>query len=185
MKTSLPRIVMLGSTAVGKTSLINRIVSNKFDTMTPPTTGAGFFQYKSEGPNSREIQIWDTAGMERFRSLNSVYYHRAVGAILVFDLTNYESFKAIESWRQEFVSKTSPNTAMVLVGNKCDKVDDFEVEQTDIDSYVNEHGFKYFQASALTGENVTKCITELISMLPPAEDNVETTPIEAEKKSCC
>ena len=185
MKPTLPRIVMLGSAAVGKTSLINRMVYDKFDNLIPPTTGAGFFQYKSEGPNSREIQIWDTAGMERFRSLNSVYYHRAVGAILVFDLTNYETFQSLDSWRQEFISKTNPNTAIVLVGNKCDRASDVEVEQTDIDSYANEHGLKYFKASALTGENVKEMITELISMLPPAEDTVDTTPIENEKKGCC
>ena len=185
MKSSLPRIVMLGSTAVGKTSLINRIVHKKFDQMTQPTTGAGYFQYKSEGPNPREVAIWDTAGMERFRSLNSVYYQRAVGAILVFDLTNYESFQALESWRQEFVSKTNPNTAIVLVGNKCDRVDDIEVEQNEIDAYVQEHGFKYFRASALTGENVEQLINDLIEMLPPPEDTVDITPIEAEKKGCC
>jgi small GTP-binding protein len=183
MKTSVPRIVMLGSTSVGKTSLINRIVSDKFDTTLPPTTGAGFFQYKSPEPNSREIQIWDTAGMERFRSLNSIYYHRAVGAILVFDLTNYESFQALESWRQEFVSKTNPNAVIVLSGNKNDKEDDFEVEQSDIDAYVNEHGLKFFRTSAQTGENVIELITTLVSLLPPSE--VETTPIESENKGCC
>ena len=175
---------MLGSTAVGKTSLINRIVLNKFES-TSPTTGAGFFQYKSPEPNSREIQIWDTAGMERFRSLNSVYYQRAVGAILVFDLTNYDSFKAVESWRQEFVAKTSPNAVIVLVGNKSDRQEDIEVLQTEIDSYVKEHELKYFQTSAQTGENVIDLITTLISLLPPSVDNVETTPIEAESKGCC
>ena len=182
MKASIPRVVMLGSTAVGKTSLINIIVKQSFDAVTPPTTGAGFYEYKD---GAREIQIWDTAGMERFRSLNSIYYHRAVGAILVFDLTNINSFKSLESWRQEFVSKTSPNAVIVLVGNKCDKESDIEVEDSEIEAYCQEHNLKYFKTSALSGVNVVECINTLISILPPGEDNVESMPVEAEKKGGC
>lgn len=182
MKSSVPRVVMLGGTAVGKTSLINRIVKQTFDAITPPTTGAGFYEYKG---GLREIQIWDTAGMERFRSLNSVYYHRAVGAILVFDLTNVDSFKQLESWRQEFVSKTASNAALILVGNKCDKESDIEVEDNEIDAYCQEHTLKYYKVSALNGTNVIEAVNDLIMMLPPNEDNVESTPLEANKKGGC
>lgn len=185
MKPSVPRIVMLGTTSVGKTSLINRIVYSKFDANAPPTTGAGFFQYKSPPPEEREIQIWDTAGMERFRSLNNVYYQRAVGAILVFDLTNLDSFKELDSWRDEFISKTSPNAIIILVGNKSDLEDQIEVDKNDIDQYCSQHGLKYYETSACTGHNVTNVITELISMLPPSEDNVVSSPLEEKKGGCC
>jgi len=173
---------MLGSTSVGKTSLINRITENKFDPNTPPTTGAGFFHYKT---GTREIQIWDTGGMERFRALNSVYYRGAVGAILVFDLTNNDSFQELESWRNEFISNTNSNPVILLVGNKCDQTSDIEVEDSDIKQYTDEHGLPFFKTSALTGENVGSVLEALLKLIPEKVDNVTSVDLDQGKSSCC
>lgn len=184
MKPSVPCVVLLGSWSVGKTSLINRIVADKFDVNIPNTTGAGFFQYKSPPPESREFQIWDTAGMERFRSLNSVYYQKASGGILVFDLTRYDSFKELDSWLQDFVAKTKPNTPMILVGAKCDREEDFEVEENEISQYASKHNMTYFQTSACTGAGVNELINELVKVIPQSTET-EIVPIEEDKSGCC
>ena len=185
MKPVSPRIVLIGSWSVGKTSIINRIVHEKFVANLPNTTAAGYFYYKSPPPESSEFQIWDTAGMERFRSLNSVYFSKAAGAILVFDLTRYDSFKDLESWRSDFISHTKPGTPIILCGNKCDRESDIEVEDSEIEQYAKDHGMTFFKTSACTGEGIDSLIKELVKVIPESTDIIETEPIEKEKKGCC
>ncbi|OHT08609.1 Ras-related protein Rab-5B [Tritrichomonas foetus] len=181
-----PRIVFVGSASAGKTSLICRIVENKFEPMTTPTTGTAFFQYHTNDPEKPVVQIWDTAGMERYRSLNRIFYHEAIAAILVFDFTNYQTFEDLESWHNEFLTEAQPNPSIVLVGNKCDLVDDYQVEPEEIQNFADSHGLQFFSTSALTGEGVEEMFQALIKMLPKAEAAVETNILVPEtKKKCC
>ncbi|OHT07295.1 putative Ras-related protein Rab-4A [Tritrichomonas foetus] len=180
-----PRIVLIGSTSVGKTSLINRITEKKFEPFTTPTTGTAFFQYHTKDPDHPQIQIWDTAGMERYRSLNRIFYHEAVGAILVFDLTNYRTFEELESWLNEFITEAPPNPSIVLVGNKCDLSDVIEVEQDEIQVFAKDHELRYFSTSAFSGEGVDDMLQALLSMIPKTT-TVETTNLEEpEQSKCC
>ena len=180
-----PRIVLIGSTSVGKTSLINRIIDDKFEPFTSPTTGTAFFQYHTKDPDHPEIQIWDTAGMERYRSLNRIFYHEAVGAILCFDLTNKRTFDDLESWLDEFITEAPPNPSIVLVGNKCDLSDVIEVENDEIQVFAKEHHLRYFTTSAFNGDGVNEMLNALLSMIPKST-NVETTNLEVEEsKGCC
>ena len=185
-KNNQPKVVLIGSTAVGKTSLIRRLTENKFDNSTTPTTGTAFFQLKTENPDHPDIQIWDTAGLERYRSLNRIFYHEAVGALLVFDLTNARSFMDLESWLDEFVTEAPLNPSIVLLGNKSDRKDEFEVENDEILSFANEHGLKYYPTSAATGEGVNEMLQYFLSILPKS-NNVDTTNIEVQKEEsgCC
>ena len=185
MKAVSPRVLLIGSWSVGKTSIINRIVSEEFVVNLPNTTAAGFYQYKSPPPESREFQIWDTAGMERFRSLNSVYFKKAAGAILVFDLTRYDSFTELDSWRQEFVSQTKPGVPIILVGNKCDREAEIEVEESEIQQYAETHHMPYIMTSACTGYNISRLVQELVKVIPESNETIEIEPVEKEKKGCC
>ena len=180
-----PRTVLIGSASVGKTSLITRIVENRFEDFTTPTTGTAFFQYHTNDPEKPVIQIWDTAGMERYRSLNRIFYHEAVAALLVFDLTNYSSFQDLESWYHEFMSEAPLNPTVILVGNKCD-LSSKEVDDEEIRIFAKEHNIQYFQTSAVTGEGVDEMMDALVLAIPKIEAPVETNILpQDEKKKCC
>jgi small GTP-binding protein len=187
MKSITPRVVVIGTAAVGKTALINRIIHSRFEAITAPTTGTAFFEYKSEHPVHPEIQLWDTAGMERYRSVNSVFYREAIGAILTFDLTSIQSFTELESWLDEFTTHAQPNSTVVLCGNKCDLADQVEVEPDEIRTFCDTHQLQFFQTSACTGEGVPELMNGLLNAIPAAQAPTSTeilVPQEVKGKCC-
>lgn len=182
-----PRIVVIGSAAVGKTTLIARVIENRFESKTAPTTGTAFNEFHTNDPEKPIIQIWDTAGMERYRSLNKVFYQEAIGALLCFDLTSYRSFQEIDSWLKEFITQAPPNPIVILVGTKADIHDNIEVEPEEIQQYASTNHLQYFATSALTGEGVEEMLKALIQLVPKVDANVTTNPLVPleEKKKCC
>jgi small GTP-binding protein len=185
VRRAVPRIVVIGSTSVGKTALIHQIIFSQFDPMTSPTTGTAFYQYISDHPTHSEVQLWDTAGMERFHSLNTAYYRDAAGAILVFDLTNYVTFQEIGSWLTEFMSQAHPNPAMVLCGNKCDLGGAMEVDLDDVRLFCQEHHMSYYQTSAVSGNGVSEMVHAVLSHIPVFQVPVSTEILLPEKPSGC
>jgi small GTP-binding protein len=154
--------------------------------MTSPTTGTTFFQYKTDNPDHPEIQLWDTAGMERYRALNNVFYREAVAAVLVFDLTSYPSFTELDSWLKEFTTCARPNSCVVLCANKLDLTDARQVDTDEIISFCKDHDdLNYFETSAYTGEGVATMVKALLQILPKEEAAVETVPIIVEEKEHC
>jgi small GTP-binding protein len=154
--------------------------------MTPPTTGTTFFQYKTDHPDHPEIQLWDTAGMERYRTLNNVFYRGAVAAILVFDLTSYQSFTELDSWLKEFTTNARPNSCVVLCANKLDLADARQVDSDEIISFCKDHDdLNYFETSACTGEGVDTMVKALLQILPKEEAVVETLSLVVEEKQQC
>jgi small GTP-binding protein len=185
-----PRVVVIGSASVGKTSLVNRIIADEF-VPTTPTTGIAFFRYKFDSPDESEIQLWDSAGMERYRSVNKVFYREAIAAILVFDLSNHLSFEELDGWYREFVSRARPNALVVLCAGKSDLVEEREVLEDEIRNFCQAHdNIPYFETSALTGDGVGTMMKSLTAMLPDEENAVQTDQIESElklqpKSTCC
>ena len=114
------KMAVLGDTAVGKTNLLNCYVHKKFDSRYKSTIGSDFVSKSVtiDGSNAT-LQLWDTAGQERFSSLGVAYLRGSEALILVFDVTNQESFEHLSSWMEEFVSACGKKP-IVLLGNKCD-----------------------------------------------------------------
>lgn len=183
----IPRVVVLGSTAVGKTSIICRIIEGTFNPTTPPTTGAGYFVYKPSNFGGKEIQIWDTAGMERYRSMNTVYYRDALGAILTFDLTSSESFNDLDSWLEDLINATKNKPFIILVGNKSDLHDKIEVTEDQILNFCETYGgIPYFTTSALNGEGIQRMIDALVAGLPKNYDmSSSITEENSSSFKCC
>lgn len=180
---SSPRVVVIGDQAVGKTSLINRIMNDTFDNSIPPTTGAGYCSYRPENSKHKEIQIWDTAGMERFRAMNKAYYREAVAALLVFDVTNDESFTNLDLWLSDFTENCDKEHIVILIGNKCDLDSKRDVDEVDINAFLQRHpDMRYFKTSAATGEGVREMFSALISVLPYSEP--ATIPVEEKERRC-
>lgn len=169
------RTVTIGDSSVGKTSVVNRFIHDRFDQNEPNTVGPLYDSYKEEHDgHTVEVQIWDTAGQEQYRSLGPVYFRMAAAALIVFDLTNANSFRNVNDWLSSFRNNTTgDNTVVVLVGNKCDLLEDRQVtEQEGRDWALQNHAF-YCETSAKTGFGVKDLFRLLIDELLKA--NVEET----------
>jgi len=124
-KKVLLKVIILGDSGVGKTSLMNQYVNRKFSNQYKATIGADFLT-KDVMIDDRLVtmQIWDTAGQERFQSLGVAFYRGADCCVLVYDVTNPNSFKSLDSWRDEFLIQAPPrdpeNFPFVVLGNKVD-----------------------------------------------------------------
>uniref|UniRef100_A0A7S1IQP0 Ras-related protein Rab-7b n=1 Tax=Eutreptiella gymnastica TaxID=73025 RepID=A0A7S1IQP0_9EUGL len=157
------KVVVLGDSSVGKTSLINRYVYEKFSGRYMATIGSDFHakDIKIFDPVDREgrkidvcLQIWDTAGQERFQSLGVAYYRGSDACLLVFDLTNEVSFQNLVSWMNEFLIQAQPqdveNFPIVVIGNKADlaKTDRKVTTRQVTDWCTKNGGLPYFECSA-------------------------------------
>lgn len=124
-KKVLLKVIILGDSGVGKTSLMNQYVNKKFSNQYKATIGADFLTKEVQvDDRTVTMQIWDTAGQERFQSLGVAFYRGADCCVLVFDVTAPNTFKSLDSWRDEFLIQASPrepeNFPFVLLGNKVD-----------------------------------------------------------------
>lgn len=182
------KVAMLGDTSVGKSSILTRIVSDTFEPDSiRPTTSAAFFSYESKDPNDPEIYFCDTAGMEKYRSLNQSYYRDAACALVVFDITRKETFDhAITTWKSDFETLAPTTSFMFLVGNKCDSINDRAISEEQARNWANANGINYFETSALSGEGVKEMVDGLLKMLPANPRISEDVDLEAEGgNNCC
>ena len=122
------KILLLGDSGVGKSSLLLRYTKNQFSSDIRSTIGVEFGVKYLEIENLKlKIQIWDTAGMERYRSLTSSYYKGAKGVIVVYDVCRKNTFENIDKWINDFKSKADEDAVILLIGNKNDLIDQREV----------------------------------------------------------
>jgi small GTP-binding protein len=148
------RVVLVGEMSVGKTSLLSQLVDHHFDGNQQPTVGANYQIYVTEIASQKiELQVWDTAGQEQYRSLGPIYYRNAVAALVVYDVTARSTFSAISAWIAAFQNVAGAGATIAIVGNKVDK-DGRVVEASEGRDYATEHGFLFFEVSAMTGAGV-------------------------------
>jgi Ras-related protein Rab-7A len=167
-KKVLLKVIILGDSGVGKTALLHKYVHGQFIEEHKATIGADFLTKEVVFPDKVvTLQVWDTAGQERFQSLGTAFYRGADACVLVYDVTNEESFKQIETWRSNFLDQASPqNTGdfpFLLLGNKTDLTQDRVVEQGQGKALADKHRMKFFETSALNGHNVETAIREIAS----------------------
>jgi Ras-related protein Rab-5C len=186
------KLVLLGDTAVGKSCLVVRFVRDEFFEFQEPTIGAAFLTQTVpiEGATVK-FEIWDTAGQERYRSLAPMYYRGAAAAIVVYDITNKESFNGAKSWVKELQRRGDPNVVITLAGNKADLQNKRKVEHQEAQQYAEENGILHMETSAKNATNVKGLFQEIAHKLPknPPQSEREAFPIippkHAETKQCC
>mgnify|MGYP003351278271 CR=1 FL=1 len=161
------KIVILGDCYVGKTSILKRYVENKYNNDYKYTIAINFLVKTVVINNIKNsVYLWDTAGSERFRTINSLFYRSTDACIVVFDLTKIKTFSNINYWMDEFLLNTSPvdaeNFPFVLLGNKSDLTNDYDVSDRMIEKLCKERNIKYFSVSAKTSENLEEAINYII-----------------------
>lgn len=156
------KVIFIGSSCVGKTSLLTRFCDDVFTDSYQSTIGIDF-RIKTLKMNDKviKVQIWDTAGQERYQSIASSHYKGTHGVICVFDLTNKESFEKVKDNLAKCRSQIEiPNECCILLGNKCDLLRR-EITKEEADKLAEEINIKYFETSAKTGDNVSKIFESL------------------------
>lgn len=153
------KVVLLGDTSVGKSSVTLRFTKNEYHEFQEPTIGAAFINKNLNYNNYNvKFEMWDTAGQERYNSLAPMYYRGANIAIIVYDVTNPESFIKAKKWVRELKNNVE-NIHIILAGNKCDLVN--ICDQNDIKNYVIKNNFKHYFISAKKNINIEKLFYEI------------------------
>jgi small GTP-binding protein len=180
------KLVLLGDINVGKTSIVTRCGQDRFIRNCAPTIGVAFSQKAIEVEGAVvKLDVWDSAGEERFRSINSLYYHGAAAGIIVFDVTNRASFEnAVSYWVPHLREHGSARLVVALVGNKCDTpAAAHRVTAEEGAEYARREGLLFFMASAKTGRNVGECFRALAREVPshlpkPGQDGFRITGVD-------
>ncbi|KAF3326423.1 ras-related protein RABH1e [Carex littledalei] len=161
------KLVFLGDQAVGKSSIITRFMYDKFDSSYQPTIGIDFLS-KTMYLEDRTVrlQLWDTAGQERFRSLIPSYIRDCSVAIIVYDISNQQSFMNIQKWVEEVNSQGRRDIVIALVGSKNDLVDKRQVSLEEGEAKAKEFGAIFVETSAKSGFNIKGLFRKVASALP-------------------
>ena len=156
------KVLLLGNSDVGKSSILIRYVDESWNDAFVPTIGVDF-KIKSMEVEQKivKMQIWDTAGQERFRNVISSYFRGAHGLFLIYDITNRDSFKNLESWLIEIEKNASENVLKVLVGNKNDLEQDRVISYEEGKNFANRNGMEFIETSAKINTNVSEAFEML------------------------
>ncbi|XP_062844202.1 ras-related protein Rab-18-B [Trichomycterus rosablanca] len=160
------KILIIGESGVGKSSLLLRFTDDTFDPELAATIGVDFkVKTIAVDGNRAKLAIWDTAGQERFRTLTPSYYRGAQGVILVYDVTKRDSFTKLENWLSELETYCTRNDLVkMLVGNKIDK-ENHEVERSEGLKFARKHSMLFIEASAKTRDGVQCAFEELVEKI--------------------
>ena len=190
------RLVLIGNSGVGKTSLVTKYVDNFFSLSFVATAGVDF-KIKTLNIDGKTIklQIWDTAGQERFSSISPMYTRKADGVVLIYDITDDNSIESISKWMDNIKEHTPDNVKQVLIGNKIDRKEKRVVSTEKGEKLAKSLGIPFFETSAFTGCNVNDAFEALVKTIADKYDESithESGGIKLEKpcgthfsKSCC
>ena len=188
------KILLLGDSSVGKSCLLLRYCDEKFQDLHLATIGLDF-RLKTiylENKKKLKVQIWDTAGQDRFLAITKNYYRGANGILLVFDVTSNSSFEHIKNWIEQIKEEANERIIIYLVGNKIDCSNNRVISNEEGKKLSNEFGLKYFETSAKNNENVESTFLELIKEVDSIYGNSDNenygTTInknKKEKEKCC
>jgi len=192
------KLIIIGEPSVGKSCLLVRAVKDEYKDTYEVTVGAesSIFLVKIN-QKTVQLQVWDTAGMEKFRSMVKVFFTGSQGAFIVYDITRKETFEALDVWLSTLRETTTPDVKVVLVGNKKDEESQRQVTSDMGKAYVEKHGlYSFVETSAKTGEGVIETFINIAKSLFLEHENVTTPPKKSSKtleegskkggkKGCC
>ena len=159
------KILLIGDSAVGKTSILFRYINDEFPECYMSTIGVEY-KIKALIINGKKVnlRIWDTSGQERYRSITQNFYRNANGILFVFDITNKESFNNIKIWLTDS-ENCETKVTKILIGNKIDLKDERKVDMEAIEKFAEKKEMKYFETSAKEGINIDEIFRELAEQI--------------------
>lgn len=186
------KLIIIGESGVGKSTLLSRYCDGTFNENYISTIGVDFRIKRLEINDKKiKLQVWDTAGQERFKSISLSYYRGAHAIMLVFDLTNTNSFNKLNQWIKDIDRNlTNDKYKIILIGNKCENENNIVVNRDDINSFVQKYNMEYMEVSAKKNINVDLAftrITDLVfkSMMNTKVSNKFNLVHKKEKKNKC
>lgn len=199
----LYKIVLIGDWGVGKTNILSQYTRGEFILGSTGTIGVQFSS-KTLTINNEvvKVQVWDTAGQDKYRAITSNYYRGAHGALLVYDITRLDTFKRLDVWLKELREYVKHECVIVLVGNKSDLTELAEVKTEEALAYAKSLGIAFFETSALSASNIEQAFDEAIQKIHlknGTEESIQVTfnsshmgrkildeqKTETKKKTCC
>ncbi|KAM9334453.1 EF-hand calcium-binding domain-containing protein 4B [Symphorus nematophorus] len=185
------KVVLIGNSSVGKTSLLRSFCEGHFHPSTTATVGIDYSVKTLTLDNMQvAMQLWDTAGQERFRSITKQFFRKADGVVVMYDVTVAESFRAVQPWLTNVQEAAGEGIPILLLGNKMDMDEDREVSFKEAEQLAYENKVMFFEVSAYTAKNVIESLTHLARVLMEQEDKVRDTTVilsaqPVKKKACC
>ena len=156
------KLLVVGDSSVGKTNFITQFIENKFNQTYMTTSGMDLKTSSIVVKNKKiRVQLWDTAGQEKYRAITKNLFLKVQGALVVYDITNDNSFTNLKTWVKSIKEECGKSMQMIIVGNKCDLDDQRVIEKEKALEYAEEEKVEYIETSSKTGENVQKAISQL------------------------
>ncbi|XP_068442850.1 EF-hand calcium-binding domain-containing protein 4B [Clinocottus analis] len=185
------KVVLVGNSNVGKTSLLRSFCEGRFHPSTTATVGIDF-SVKTLTLDDMQVamQLWDTAGQERYRSITKQFFRKADGVVVMYDVTVEDSFRAVQPWLSNVQEAAGEGIPILLLGNKMDMDGEREVSFKEAEQLAYDNKVMFFEVSAYTAKNVTESLTHLARVLMEQEDRVRDTTVilsaqPVKKKACC
>ena len=189
------KLLLIGNSSVGKSSLLFRFVENTWDENFVPTIGVDFVSYinykfniniqklKTLEVNGKKVklQIWDTAGQERFKNITASYYRGGNGVLVVYDITDRESFENLNSWLIEIEKNANKNVYKLLIGNKSDLEEKRKVTFQEGTDFAKSNGMEFIETSAKTASKVQEAFELLTQKIIKASVSKDTGMSKKEK----
>ncbi|KAI4356625.1 hypothetical protein L6164_000634 [Bauhinia variegata] len=192
------KLLLIGDSGVGKSCLLLRFADDSYIESYISTIGVDFkIRTVEQDGKTIKLQIWDTAGQERFRTITSSYYRGAHGIIIVYDVTDQESFNNVKQWLSEIDRYASDSVNKLLVGNKCDLTANKVVSYETAKAFADEIGIPFMETSAKDATNVEQAFMAMAASIKnrmasqPAGSNTRPPTVQirgqpvAQKSGCC
>ncbi|OHT15311.1 Ras-related protein Rab-26 [Tritrichomonas foetus] len=189
-----PRIIFVGDSGVGKTTLIYRMKTKTFLSFATPTIGTGVtpitinYQCENDVVKKMNFQLWDTAGQEIYGHVVPIYFRNAKVAIVCFSVDNLTSLNNVKWWMNEVRSNNEDDVPILVVGTKNDIPSDNRISQNDVQQFERENNIKVLYTSSSTGENVDELMDTIVAItLETSRHEAETEPLQPNEngRSCC
>ncbi|EAY19861.1 small GTP-binding protein, putative [Trichomonas vaginalis G3] len=183
-------ISLIGDSAVGKTSIANAMAQIRFSTEYEPTIGASMVKIPFEKDQQKyNFVIWDTAGMEKYKSLAPVYYRDSKASIIVFDLNSIETLEHVSEWLNLYQSIAGENNPILLIGNKLDLAEDPSEIRNQAEKWISEHSATYIEVSAKNCTNIDEILPLLFNIMVKAGLSLSPSKKQRRKtkseRGCC
>ena len=186
------KVLLLGDSTVGKTCFLMKYTDKTFQDIHMATIGLDYRlrSMRLQSGKNIKLQIWDTAGQDRFRAITKNYYKGSRGIILIYDVTNRQTFENVKTWVNQIREEAAPNVIIYIAGNKIDMEEERKVEKDEGEKLAEELEFPFVETSAKNGININETFEDLVERIDKVYGNLPQKPAKnklykAKGKGCC